>query len=500
MANDDHVVQIMRGREVWNAWRKENPDIVPDLRGADLRSADLRSADFLTASRREDVCRMNLRNANLQSANLRCVNLRNASLQSANLQSANLIGALLNNAVLYGADLGNALLNNAVLNGADLRSARLSGADLRRADLSNADLSSVDLTRTNLNGADLRYARLRYARLRNADLRHEDLRHADLSNADLSNADLAKANLRDADLRQAALIDTQLDGVDLTGAKLWETQRSGWSIKGVTCQQAFWDREGKEATEYEDGAFERIFAEKPRIVLRYAGGMSPVDLAMLPLIIERLQAEHPDSSLHIRSVEDDGSGAAAVTITVEDIKNRDSGAFKQEVEQLRTELRYIEGQRDLFRDQFMPIFRELVIKDGQTVIGQITNLAMIGSSMSGDTFNTGQAGAVGPNAHAHDMTFQQVQHQGALEIPRLAEELARLRAAMKREAGDAPEADEAVGAVASAQKAVAAGDGAGALQHLKNAGSWALGVAEKIGVSVAAKAIEKAMQGQPPSV
>ena len=51
-------------------------------------------------------------------------------------------------------------------------------------------------------------------------------------------------------------------------------------------------------------------------------------------------------------------------------------------------------------------------------------------------------------------------------------------------------------AVADAEEAAAKGDGPGALQHLKGAGKWALGVAEKIGVSVAAKAIEKVMLGQ----
>jgi hypothetical protein len=90
---------------------------------------------------------------------------------------------------------------------------------------------------------------------------------------------LRRANLSRANLRQATLIDTGLDGADLTGATLWETQRSGWSIKGIICKRVFWDRDGEDALEYEDGAFERIFAEKPRIVLHYAGGMSPVDLA-----------------------------------------------------------------------------------------------------------------------------------------------------------------------------------------------------------------------------
>ena len=54
--------------------------------------------------------------------------------------------------------------------------------------------------------------------------------------------------------------------------------------------------------------------------------------------------------------------------------------------------------------------------------------------MSRDTYNIpGQAGAVGPGAHAHDNTFQQIQ-AGGIDLPKLAEELGRLRTAMKGEA------------------------------------------------------------------
>jgi hypothetical protein len=281
-------------------------------------------------------------------------------------------------------------------------------------------------------------------------------------------AKLTKAKLRNADLRAAALIDSQFDGADLTGAKLWETQRSGWSIKGITCQRAFWDRDGKEATEYEDGAFERIFAEKPRIVLRYAGGMSPVDLAMLPLIIERLQADHPNSSLHIRSVQDDGSGAT-VTITVEDIAGRSNEHFAQDVEVMRGDLAILQQRlqqeerlrlqaeasyRTMFQD-VMPKLLDRIQPKTETHIGQITGPTIIeGTTMSRDTFNTyGQIGAVGPKAHAHDMTFQQVWSQSSIDLPQLAEELKRLRTAMK-EADDKDEQDEAIGAVAAAEKRV----------------------------------------------
>jgi uncharacterized protein YjbI with pentapeptide repeats len=66
-----------------------------------------------------------------------------------------------------------------------------------------------------------------------------------------------RAKLRD-DLRRATLIDSRLARANLTGAKLWETQRGGGSIKGVISQRAFWNRNGKEPTEYGVSDFERI--------------------------------------------------------------------------------------------------------------------------------------------------------------------------------------------------------------------------------------------------
>jgi hypothetical protein len=37
MANKEHLTKLHEGVELWNAWRNDNPAILPDLRGADLR-------------------------------------------------------------------------------------------------------------------------------------------------------------------------------------------------------------------------------------------------------------------------------------------------------------------------------------------------------------------------------------------------------------------------------------------------------------------------------
>ena len=114
--------------------------------------------------------------------------------------------------------------------------------------------------------------------------------------------------------------------------------------------------------------------------------------------------------------------------------------------------------------------------------------------MSRDIYSAGQAGAMGPGAHAHDMTFQQIwnQSKGDFDLQALASELAQLRKAMREQATSA-EHDIAVGEVAAAEAATTKGDGPTVLGHLKKAGEWAFEVATKIGVSVATAALKTSL-------
>jgi len=129
MAIDEHVAMLKQGVTAWNAWRRENPNIRPDLSNADLSGADLSGA--------------NLARANLREAILFKANLGRADPVEANLRD---------HADLSGADLARANLREAVLFKANLTGADLSGADLSGADLSLAPLVSADLTGAVLTG------------------------------------------------------------------------------------------------------------------------------------------------------------------------------------------------------------------------------------------------------------------------------------------------------------------------------------------------------------
>ena len=112
----------------------------------------------------------------------------------------------------------------------------------------------------------------------------------------------------------------------------------------------------------------------------------------------------------------------------------------------------------------------------------------------GDQYSAGQAGAMGPHSKVSNMTFQQIwqQTQSSIDLETPSGELAPLRRAM-RHAAEELSHDKAVAEVGAAEEAAQNGDGSLVLQHLKNAGKWALDVATKIGVSVASEALKKSL-------
>ncbi len=111
-----------------------------------------------------------------------------------------------------------------------------------------------------------------------------------------------------------------------------------------------------------------------------------------------------------------------------------------------------------------------------------------------DQYKAGQAGAMGPGAHAHDMTFNQIWNEasGNIDLTVLARELAELRSKLANEAKE-PEHYISINTVASAESCAKKGNGPKALEYLSKAGKWVLDNATKIGVPVATEALKKAL-------
>jgi uncharacterized protein YjbI with pentapeptide repeats len=258
------------------------------LKDGTLKGADLRHVHF--------------QHSNLENANLRGADLRMAHLQLSNLVYSDLTGACLSNTNLYGADLRDVCLKEAILHKANLQGARnlnteqlieansLWGAilpdgslydgrfnlpgDIKFAEAGHIDIhnpremaafyrsaeepmgtlnenqkispescSTVQLIRKlrNSNPSVVQYAveelrrrgHLEDGTLRWVYLRYVNLQGLDLSGANLQNTDLNMAKLQGVDLSGANLEETRLNKANLRFALM-----ASANLKGAFLNQA----------------------------------------------------------------------------------------------------------------------------------------------------------------------------------------------------------------------------------------------------------------------
>ncbi len=156
MANREHLDLLKHSIENWHGWRKQHPEILPDLSEANLSTANLSAADLSRAN----LTGTNLVTAHLWRADLTLTNLSRANLTGADLTLTNLSRANLTGANLMAANLGRADLTGADLSHANLMAANLTGANLMAANLTGADLSRATLVSTNCTKAILTDCRI----------------------------------------------------------------------------------------------------------------------------------------------------------------------------------------------------------------------------------------------------------------------------------------------------------------------------------------------------
>ncbi len=92
MADKAHADKLKEGEKAWNAWRRDKPDVVPDLSGCDFRGMGLSGFDFSDT----DFGDTNVTDADFRQANLRGAKLGSViGLLPESLAGADLPGAKL---------------------------------------------------------------------------------------------------------------------------------------------------------------------------------------------------------------------------------------------------------------------------------------------------------------------------------------------------------------------------------------------------------------------
>jgi hypothetical protein len=419
MANEEHLTILKQGVGVWNEWRENNPQVIPDLSRAYLREIDLREADF---------------------------------------RGAKLIGVNLADAKLNRAELSGAMLSLAYLIGVNFSAANLSSADLTSADLSSADLSSANLNGANFREANLRVATLVEADLRGAvlveaDLREAELRGAILWGAILDEANLSRANFKEAHLNYADLVATQalatsFEKAILTGVciKDWHTN-SATNFNDVLCDYVYLEVDQQERRPHRDhftpGEFTKLFQKARETVdLIFRNG---VDWQAFLVSFEQLQVEAGDKALFIQAIENKNDGAFVIRVSVpsELDKSKIEQYFKRKYQlvievkdkQYRKYLRkQLKDKDDLiasYREQMTQI--KFIRQDNTKLIGIIETMAekenfknYFHQPQIGNFIDTAQSGSRQQSInHQHNYAPEQKQTlaEAAAEIQQLLKQL-----------------------------------------------------------------------------
>jgi hypothetical protein len=193
MANQEQLDIILKqGVQAWNQWRREHPEIQPDLRDANLIGTNLGTSEHRGRLERELI-----ESTEEGKFSYDAVNFSNADLSNANLREANLRGADLSNANLRGAYLNQANLNLANLDGADLGGANLSWTSFNDASLTNADLGGARVGWTNFGFLSLKMVK-----------GLETVRHIGPSIIGTRMLEWSQGDIPEAFLRGAGLSDT----------------------------------------------------------------------------------------------------------------------------------------------------------------------------------------------------------------------------------------------------------------------------------------------------
>lgn len=330
--------QILLGVENWNKWRRQfNADELK-LDGISLSGANLDNIDFSELS----IMRASLRDCSMRHAH--CINskfchsdLSGADLSKARLIAADISHANLTRCILHGAstlmlnstgskldyvdfrghDISTLSLRNASLAWSNLEGQMLDGADFSHLNLEGANLSQCHLRDTNFTGSNLKKAIFNNALISNTLFKQANLTGVSFKGMSLINIHFESSNLSHTDLREVNLSKALLSDTILTGAKLWQVNMRNWVVDDVECDYAYWGEHCDVKTQYKQYEFERLYSQSDAVQIKYPHRVSTQEIAIIPIIIEHLQATFWGALLHLKSLSEI-EGGTLITLKIDE--------------------------------------------------------------------------------------------------------------------------------------------------------------------------------------
>jgi uncharacterized protein YjbI with pentapeptide repeats len=343
MANEEHLAILRQGVEVWNEWRKNNPEIKPDLCSINFSGADLSEADFsLSDLRNADFTEVNLTDAYFEKANLKFSELRKVTLGKSdilevayfeeidyipsNIDDDNeiLIEGNFENKIFRGINLSTSIITRARFHKANLINTSFYKADLAQAKFNNSNLKEANFLRANLSGIDLSgvdFSEIdfKYINLTQIALTQTNLSNKDISEAKLFNVNLSNTDLRGANLSRAELLYTNLTRATLTGACIedWNIN-SATSLTDVICDYIYRRQGQKERRpsngNFAPGEFTKLFQKSLETVdLIFRNG---IDWDAFSYSFKKVEVENQGAQLDVQSIEKKGDGVILVRVAV----------------------------------------------------------------------------------------------------------------------------------------------------------------------------------------
>jgi len=201
MANPEHLEILRQGKDPWNQWRKEHPEIVPDLSNEDL--SGIVSDVWSKEDENDDT------DVLISDTDPLKESLLEESFLGLHLSGAKMNGARIEDAPLFWTDLSNADLRNV-----DLATSFVNLAGFQEAILIDANIVGTEFHDVNLDGADLTNAKLSSTTFRDCTLRDVSFKGAEISSVWFD-----RVNLDGADFSDATMVGNSFLRVDLRNVK-----------------------------------------------------------------------------------------------------------------------------------------------------------------------------------------------------------------------------------------------------------------------------------------